>query len=437
MATMMVEVIRKIEELSASIGQGARINEPLATFQLNNKKITFSINSEHEIEVLLAQGNDLISIKRNDIEGIPAACFTDVHKMEAFLSQCYLKISEYSDHQGFKVTANLGLDGGGNIGTDIMLWPLTNDLKQKFVIPYRVIASEDAVIAHNIESKKTSRARALLAAVKAGERQDLRQEFDAIEVIFEAIKIWNNTGLIKLEPLTSTAQQVLDGSRDRWITFKTNNADGVCQAPCIGMCPSIGEHVVTCDIEGEFHSHPVQSILHEIGHVIGLRHEHARKDRAEYISTNFIEDQNCQSIGVYDFNSIMHYELGAYDGNRTKLDFSKKYSDLITRSFPAESGRLLQNLRENIGKTPAISEGDQEAVRALIERAKDARRLEEASRRLSRTSLGSSRNLVTETPNFSSSPALRFSSSAPSRSSVSDFSRDRPEKNNERNWPFY
>jgi len=410
----------------------------VATFQLDNKKIIFLINSEDEIKVSLVQGNNFTEIKKEDIEGIPLACFNDACKMKAFLSQCYLKVSEYSDNRGFKLTVNLGLLGGGNIGTNITLWPLTSDLNPKFVIPYCLVGSRDAATVHNSKStstlKENPKARRLLAAIQAGERPDLEKELDSLEIIREAIKIWNNSGLVKLEPRN---QAELDPNRNRWLTFNTNNGDGICEAPCIGMCRPVGEQVIACDIEKKFHSHPVQSILHEIGHVIGLRHEHVREDRNEYVAAiGFVEDRKCEAVGVYDFNSIMHYELGTYDEDES-LDFSKKYSDLIARSFPTKSGRLLQDLRENIGKTPAISEGDQEAVRALIERAKYDKRMEEASRRLSRTSLGSSRNPVTETPSFSSSPALRFTSSASSRSSVSDFRRDRSEKSNGRGGPFY
>lgn len=63
----------------------------------------------------------------------------------------------------------------------------------------------------------------------------------------------------------------------------------------------------------------VGSIIHELGHAIGLYHEHTRRDRDNFITVNWdqvaagrernfeILTANAQHVGGYDYGSIMHY----------------------------------------------------------------------------------------------------------------------------------
>ncbi|MGX5174745.1 pre-peptidase C-terminal domain-containing protein [Aliikangiella sp. IMCC44653] len=96
-------------------------------------------------------------------------------------------------------------------------------------------------------------------------------------------------------------------------------------------------------------------IVHEIGHSLGMWHEHMRSDRDSYVS---IHEQNIDSTQAYNFAkrstinyadydhlSIMHYGLTAYttNGERTisPLPEFEKYTPLIGhRSFISKSDQI-------------------------------------------------------------------------------------------------
>jgi hypothetical protein len=74
----------------------------------------------------------------------------------------------------------------------------------------------------------------------------------------------------------------------------------------------------------------VATILHEMGHTVGLLHEHQRPDRDHYITLNLANadlpnvggnftlfSSNYQAIGLYDFASVMHY--GAFDFSQSGM----------------------------------------------------------------------------------------------------------------------
>ena len=71
-------------------------------------------------------------------------------------------------------------------------------------------------------------------------------------------------------------------------------------------------------------------IVHELGHALGLVHEQQRTDRDSYVTVftnniqsgalgDFIKLANSQSLGAYDFLSVMHYNTNSFSLNPTTL----------------------------------------------------------------------------------------------------------------------
>lgn len=73
------------------------------------------------------------------------------------------------------------------------------------------------------------------------------------------------------------------------------------------------------------------TICHEVGHTLGLIHEHQRSDRDTYVvvltnnivpgsEANFVKLTTSQNIGAYDFNSVMHYGTNSFSINPATLN---------------------------------------------------------------------------------------------------------------------
>ena len=116
--------------------------------------------------------------------------------------------------------------------------------------------------------------------------------------ITDAINHWNDRTVLTLTPRTS---------QEDFVRFQMTDA-GPCRA---GLGKQGGEQGVMllerCDL---------QAVIHEIGHAVGLQHEHQREDRDRYIiySPENLEmgsedaySPTAPSIGPYNYASVMHY----------------------------------------------------------------------------------------------------------------------------------
>jgi Astacin (Peptidase family M12A) len=129
--------------------------------------------------------------------------------------------------------------------------------------------------------------------------------------LINAINAWNNASIIRLTPFNGEAD------------FALFTSGAACRTQT-GRQPTGGQHNITCLVNAV-----AGNFMHEIGHCIGLRHEHQRPDRNQFVTVNnaniqapsptqpnpagnfAIDNTNCP-LGRYDCGSIMHYGQNAF-----------------------------------------------------------------------------------------------------------------------------
>ena len=120
-------------------------------------------------------------------------------------------------------------------------------------------------------------------------------------------------GLVQFVPRTAEANYVT-------FNFDSTNHSGSCES-AVGM--QTGQQFVAGSVDCA-----TATLVHEMGHTIGLLHEHQRPDRNTFVTfTPANTDKpliagnldlfttNFQAVGLYDYSSVMHYPPFAFSKN--------------------------------------------------------------------------------------------------------------------------
>ena len=171
-----------------------------------------------------------------------------------------------------------------------------------------------------------------------------------LQTISEALSEWNQRTTLHFVPRTFESDCV------RFV----DHPEGSCQSP-VGYLAD-GAQDVSCDLDGNKEEDTkwiAGNIMHELGHAVGLYHEHQRPDRDNYVIVRDVsDDTNCgkkstkdaTAIGAYDFDSIMHYASSSCS------------SITAVRSLPATGWRGEPG---NMGNRDKLSSGDVNTIRTL------------------------------------------------------------------------
>lgn len=158
--------------------------------------------------------------------------------------------------------------------------------------------------------------------------------------ILQGMAIWERVAPIKFVPYTTQSGRLL---------ITRDDATGDEPSPCFAFVGQPNRGVTRRLNLGFPCGTNRRNVTHEMGHSLGLQHEHQRADRDTYISvdlSNVAENARFNFtrytvpvVGPYDFGSVMHYQSNAFalDVSRPVMVPTPPYA-----SFAATMGRATE-----------------------------------------------------------------------------------------------